>query len=282
MSLISSLNKVLVGALGVAASAFALNNSLYDVEGGYRAVIFNRYSGVEKTVKDEGTHFAIPFIQYPQLFDIRTRPRSVSTVTGTKDLQQVNLSLRVLSRPSVQHLPAIFKDIGPNYDETVLPSITNEVLKAIVAHYDADQLLTQREKVSREVKEALVARAFDFHIILDDVSITHLTFSKEFSNAIEQKQVAQQDAERSKFIVARVEQEQKARVTLAEGEAEAARLIADSLKLGPGLIEMRKLEAAKEIAQTLAESKNVVYLPGGGGGANAGDSRGPNLLLKVN
>jgi len=74
----------------------------------------------------------------------------------------------------------------------VLPSIVNEVLKATVAQFDADQLLTQREKVSRQIREALNERAAQYHLQLDDVSITHLLFSKEFTTAIESKQVAQQ------------------------------------------------------------------------------------------
>jgi hypothetical protein len=183
----------------------------------------------------------------------------------------------------------------------VLPSIVNEVLKATVAQFDADQLLTQREKVSRQIREALNERAAQYHLQLDDVSITHLLFSKEFTTAIESKQVAQQvrrdarvsrwhwrarvalvvvsrwhgggggaptvggrrggrhvtlhavldtwgvhrphtptivsfpshivfpvrvqDAERSKFVVMKAEQEAKAAIIRAEGEGEAAELV---------------------------------------------------------
>lgn len=68
----------------------------------------------------------------PIIFDIRTRPRSVATVTGTKDMQMVNISLRVLSRPEVDHLPWIYSRLGTDYDERILPSIVNETLKAVV------------------------------------------------------------------------------------------------------------------------------------------------------
>merc|ERR1712039_963781 len=127
---------------------------------------------------------------------------------------------------------------------------------------NAEQLLTQREQVSREIREAIVKRAKTFHILMDDVSITHLTYGKEFARAIEEKQVAEQDAERQKFIVQMSEQERQATVIRAEGEAEAAKMISDSLKEhGMGLIEMRRIDAAKVIAETLSKSPNVMYLP---------------------
>ncbi|KAK0619252.1 band 7 family-domain-containing protein [Immersiella caudata] len=270
----ASLNTIYKFAVPGAVLASFISNSIYDVKGGTRAVIFNRYSGVQEEVVNEGTHFLVPWLQKAIMFDVRTKPRTIGTTTGSKDLQMVSLTLRVLHRPEVQALPKIYQNLGPDYDERVLPSIGNEVLKAIVAQFDAAELITQREAVSNRIRTDLLKRAKEFNIALEDVSITHMTFGKEFTKAVEQKQIAQQDAERARFIVERAEQERQANVIRAEGEAESAETISKAIaKAGDGLIQIRKIEAAKEIAHTLAGNPNVAYLPGGG--------KGTSLLMNV-
>ncbi|XP_015893478.3 prohibitin-3, mitochondrial [Ziziphus jujuba] len=269
---VSFLTNIARGAIGLGVGASVVNSSLYTVDGGQRAVLFDRFRGVIDETVGEGTHFLIPWLQKPFIFDIRTRPHTFSSISGTKDLQMVNLTLRVLSRPEVSRLPDIFKTLGLEYDEKVLPSIGNEVLKAVVAQFNADQLLTERPHVSALVRESLIKRAKDFNIVLDDVAITHLSYGAEFSRAVEQKQVAQQEAERSKFVVAKAEQERRAAIIRAQGESESAKLISDATAAaGMGLIELRRIEAAREVAATLAKSPNVAYLPGGN-----------NLLLGLN
>ena len=102
------------------------------VDGGERAVIFNRFDGVQQRVFAPGTHFKIPGIEEPTIYDVRTRPRVINTVTGTKDLQMVNISLRVLSRPKAEECHLIHSELGPDYDDRVLPSVAPEILKAVV------------------------------------------------------------------------------------------------------------------------------------------------------
>lgn len=264
------------GTAGVVDTFF-----LYNVDGGYRGVVYDRARGILPNTLNEGTSIVVPWLQNVTLFDIRDRPKVISTVTGTKDLQQVNISLRVLYRPLGDKLPDILSGVGPDYDERVLPGIGNEVLKAVVAQYKADELLLRREDISARIAQDLREKCRKFHVVLDDVSITHLTFSREYTRAIEAKQVAEQEAERQLYVVMKAEQERKANIIRAEGESNAAKLISNAMESnGNALIELRRIEAAKDIANTLAKNKGITYLPSGGGSGNGKD--GNSLLLGIN
>jgi len=263
LNVLGLLNKVAVGAAVLGVGGYAVSESMYTVDGGERALIFDKTrNGTREFIVGPGTHFLIPFLQYPIIFDTRTTPFNIKAETGSKDLQKCMVTLRVLFRPEKELLPSIYQRLGLDYSTNVLSSVGNEVLKAILANYDARELISRRELVSNEIRKRLTKRAGSFGLKLDDVAITHLTFSAEYIRAVEEKQVAHQLAEQAKFVVMKSEQEKMAKIIMAEGESEAARLIADSMAGGPGYITLRKIEALRDIVEDLSHSKNVVYVPG--------------------
>jgi prohibitin 2 len=166
-------------------------------------------------------------------------------------LQQVKIGLRVLYRPDQLKLHDIYRNLGKDYDQRVLPSIINEVLKSVVAQYNSQSLLSQREQVSNQIKLNMVNRLKEFNIILDDVSIVSLTYGSEFTKAIEQKQIAQQNAERAKFLVDKAIQDKKSTLIKASGEAMSAEFFGKAMSNNPAYIDLKRIEAARDIAKML-------------------------------
>ena len=250
-------------AAGFAGTVLAPAQGLYYiVEPGERAIIFNKFSGgIGDYVIGEGFHFKIPFAQDVIKYDVRLKPFEYPTSTGTKDLQQVKLHLRILYRPVEEVIPKIHLTYDKDYAQRLLPSIGNEVLKSVIAQFDADQLLKNRETVSCLIKDNISTRAREY-MIVEDVSLIDLKFSSEYVKSIEAKQSAQQEAERYKFIVQQDEQFKAAAIIQAEGKAEAAKLISESVaKYGNSVIELKKIEAAQEITKNLTSSPNISFVP---------------------
>ncbi|CAF4253764.1 unnamed protein product, partial [Rotaria sordida] len=162
--------------IGLAIASGVINSMLYNVDGGHRNVIFDRFQGVKLDVIEEETHFMISWLHRPIIFDIRARPRSVPSITEIKHLQTINITLRILYRPRAELSPNIFLQIW--------------------SQFDAIELITQRTLISQRISELLIERTAQFGLLLDDISITHLSFEPEFTSAVELKQVAQQDAEK--------------------------------------------------------------------------------------
>jgi len=270
-------NSLTKWGFGLSVAAGVANEVIYDVDGGQCAVIFDKgFGGVKQDVIGEGTHFKIPIIQEPVIYNIRVQPRVFENSTQSKDLQVVSIATRVLYRPMVEKLPQIYNELGgpDEYDDRVLKSIAEEVIKSVVAEYDAEQLITMRQVIADKVFDNMRTRAEIFNIEFDDVSLVDIQFGADFRNSVEMKQVAFQEAEEAKFKVEEAEQMKKAKIIRAQGEAQAADLLNKSIEdVGQGIIELRKIEAAKEIAATMSRSRNVAYLPGG---------QGQPMLLNMN
>lgn len=118
----------------VVAGGYGLRKCVYSVDGGHRAIKFSRIHGMMPRVYREGWHLMIPYFERPIIYDARTHPKVINSKTGSKDMQTVDITVRVLYRPMVEKLTELYRLAGGDndYNERVLPSIVNEVVKTVV------------------------------------------------------------------------------------------------------------------------------------------------------
>lgn len=250
-------------AIGAVATGLGVYSCCFVVYPGEACILYNKITGLKESVYGEGLQCRILGLDEIMRFNTRIRPRTLQTMTGTKDLQMVNIRLRVLFRPMVDRLPQLYRTFGMDYDERILPSVSNEILKAVVAEYKAEELIQRRDAVSARVYQLMQEKVNLFGLRLEDLSLVDIQFGTDFMTAVEQKQVAQQEAERYRYVVMENEQKRQAAVVRAEGEAESARLISEAMqRSGKGLLELRRIEAAVDVASQLAAMPNVTFLPG--------------------
>lgn len=249
-------------AVGVGLTRFT-----FIVDGGQKALMFDTITGrgVTEKVHGEGIHFKIPVFYTPIIFSVRLNPVVVETKTPARDLQLVDITVRILEKPDEDNLRQLYLDQRENYAKTILPNLTHETIKAVVSKYNPDQLITQRENVSFEIRTGLVNRAKEFNIIIHDVSIINFEFSKEYRNAIENKQVSQQMSERTKFLVMKAEEQKKITVIKAEAESESATIFNEAINQhGDAFLELKKIDTSVSIMRNVMNNGNVTFMPNKG------------------
>ena len=193
-------------------------------------------------------------------FEIRTRSITERASTCNRDLQRVDFEIKCLFKPNSEHLHKIYEELGNSYDRKVLSPLIKECAKTVIAQFNAQQLLSQREMISSQIKNSLRDRLGSFYILVDEIAISDLSFSKQYEKAIEDKQISQQKAERMKYIVEQAIQKKKSSIIKAEADVEAIKLIGTAIKTNPAYLDLEKIEAAKFIAKQLQNGNNKVLL----------------------
>lgn len=208
-----------------------LNKKLVGV--GELGLKFNRLTGLSEKTYIEGYHFVIPWLEVPITFKTKVKNFDVSASTPNRDLQLVNLNARVVYKPDKSRLHTIFTELGPQYDKKVLNTIVSEIVRGVVAQFDAQQLNSAREQVSSQMKYALQQRAYPYGVLIDEFAISSINFSKEYQNAVEEKQIAIQQSLEAAFEVEQAKQMKKSIIIQAEADAKNIELIGRSISDNP-------------------------------------------------
>lgn len=226
------------------------------VPAGSRGVIFNQFKGVELNRSlSEGFHFIMPVVESVVIMDVRVQKAEFEATAASMDLQEVKARLVVNYHLDQDKVSNIYQKVGTDYENKLIKPSVEESIKAVTAGYNATLLIGRRPEVRDKVMEVMKKRLDKYFIILDDLSITDFQFTSEFAKAIENKQVAEQEALRKEYElqkakkeasieIARAEGEKQAIITRAQGQAEAQRLLRESLT--PEIIKLKRIDAQIE------------------------------------
>ncbi|MDF2959494.1 MAG: HflC protein [Paenibacillus sp.] len=235
-----NISRTVIGLVAVIVIVLLGFRSFTIVEAGHRGIVL-QLGAVQPQVLEEGLHFKIPFIQKVIPIEIRVQKAESSQVSASRDLQTVTTTLAVNYHLDGVTVNSLFQKVGMEYKARVVDPAISEALKAITAQYTAEDLIAKRSEVSSKVKEALAAKLGLYNMVLDEINITEFKFSEEFDRAIEQKQIAEQQALKSKLDLDRIKIEKEQEITRAQAQAEALRL--QKQEVTPELIKLREIEA---------------------------------------
>ncbi|HZB17877.1 MAG TPA: prohibitin family protein [Nitrososphaeraceae archaeon] len=225
--------------------------SIAIVEAGHRGVVL--YLGaVQDRVLEEGVHFVTPFVVQVVQMEVRTQKFQAEATAASNDLQEVQSVIAVNYRIDPQQTNEIYQKLGVNYQDRVISPTIQESVKASVAKFNAEELITKRETAKSVIAKVITDTLAKDNIQVQNVFITDFRFSDAFSEQIEQKVVAFQ-----KFLteqnnlraievvanqtVAQAEGAARANAAKASGESEAIKIITLQLRESPEYLQWQAI-----------------------------------------
>jgi regulator of protease activity HflC (stomatin/prohibitin superfamily) len=196
------------------------------VNAGERGILME-FGEVQETILGEGIHVILPIVNTVEKLSVRVQKQEVSTRVASKDLQEILIESAVNWHILPEKANLVFQRIGNEQAiiDRVIDPAAQEIFKAVIARYTAEEIITQRDHVKTEIDQQLTARLAAYQLAVDDIALVEIRFSAPFSEAVEAKQIAEQETKRAEFIAARAMKEAEAKINLAQGEAQALSLL---------------------------------------------------------
>lgn len=211
----------------------------------------------------EGIHLKPPFISNIDVYDLTVQKFEVPGESSTKDLQNLTARFAINFRIDSTQVVEVRRKQGTleNIVSKIIAPQTQEAFKIAAAKRTVEEAITKRSELKEDFDNALGDRLDKYGIIVLDTSVIDLTFSPEFAKAVEEKQIAEQRAQRAVYIAREAEQQAQADINRAKGRAEAQRLLAETLKAQGGQLVLQK-EAIEAWRSGGAQMPKVLVMSG--------------------
>lgn len=188
-----------------------------------------RFGKITDTSLQEGLNFKIPYVEKIVKVNIKVQKVELNTESSSKDLQTITTKLAVNYNVEKASATTLYKNVGKNYEKTILIPAIQESIKAVMSSFTAEEVITKRNQVSDLCLEEIQSKVEKYGINIDDFNIIDLDFSAEYSKAIEEKQVAEQKVLTAKQELEKEKIEAEKKLVKARAEKEANELKQKSL-----------------------------------------------------
>lgn len=225
------------GLIGILV-LFLMFKPFVTVSPGERGII-THFGRPDNVILTEGFHWRVPIYDSVQYMDVKVQKEEIEADAVSRDMQKVSSRVAVNFHVDDGYCVDLFKTVGFSYPSKIIAPAIQESVKSTTAKYTAEELITKRETVAQEIKVALANKLKPF-IIVDALNMTNFGFSAEFDQAIEQKQVAEQNALKAKRDLDRIKIEAEQQIATARAEAEAFKL--KSQQLTPIMVQMEAIK----------------------------------------
>lgn len=221
--------------------------SVTQVRAGHTGIV-STFGKISSNVLQEGLHIKAPWQKVTKV-DNRIVKLEIETESSTKDLQTVSAKLATSYRIDTTMSYSIIKNVGKNYEDVLVTPAVNEVLKAVTAKYTAEECITSRSNVSKELVDEINKKLNAQGIYVNDVNIINFDFSEAYNKAIEDKQVAEQKLKKA-------ETDKQSAVVNAQAEAEKKKIAAEAEATATKVKADAQAEANEKLNKSI--SKNLI------------------------
>jgi prohibitin 2 len=258
--------------LPLAAFLLLVVNPFVVVGAGQRAVLFSLQGGTLSRQLDEGIHLIVPFVQRPIFYDVRTQTYTMSEVTWegevkgddslsalTSDGQVVKIDISLRFHPDASKIWRLHQRVGPDYANKIIrPEIRSQTRVAIAEFPVEDVYSGKREALEQQIEDRLTHSLRQNDVIVDEVLLRNVQFSPAYAQAIEQKQIAQQNAQRMQYVLQKAELEKQQKILEAQGDARSIDLRGSAIAQNSQIVQYeyaRKI--APNVAAIITDGRNI-------------------------
>ena len=242
-----------------------LISSLTTVPTGFVGVK-TRFGQVQDTTIQEGLNLKLPFVEKIVKMDCRTQKTEYTMEASSKDLQKIsNFKVAINYNVSKETANQLYKEVGVDYKSVIVEPAIQEAMKATIANYTAEELITKRNEVSAFALNSLFDKLQDKGIQLTSLNILDLSFSEEFDKAVEEKQIVEQETQKAQYELEKAKVENEKKIENAKAEAEVMKQ--QNLQITEQYLRLKEIENQKamidkwdgQLPTTMTDGSNLLF-----------------------